>query len=83
MCLTDAFGCLFGVQTEIGIKTGGIGNKQLSINFLSSQESDWELHSVLIWDSALSTATMKAVTSALRKVSSTEFLISNSHSLAV
>ena len=61
------------VQAEIGIKTGGTGNIQLNINYDgngdANEMSDWELHSVLIWDSALSTATMKAVTAALREVS--------------
>jgi hypothetical protein len=55
---------------EIGEFSGGTGDVQLNINYNNFEESDWELHSVLIWDSALSTATMKAVTAALREVSS-------------
>ena len=62
---------MFGVQREIGTASGGSGNIQLNINYatvVAAEASDWELHSVLIWDSALSTATMKAVTAALREV---------------
>ena len=62
--------CLAGVQMEIGDASGGTGGVQLNINYPSTEASDWELHSVLVWDSALSTATMKAVTAAMREVSS-------------
>ncbi|KAJ1496385.1 hypothetical protein T484DRAFT_1662522 [Baffinella frigidus] len=55
-------------QAEIGISSGGEGNVQLNINYDSLGASDWVLHSVLIWNSTLSTATMKAVTAALRKI---------------
>ncbi|KAJ1495211.1 hypothetical protein T484DRAFT_1763176, partial [Baffinella frigidus] len=52
-------------QDEIGIANGGAGPCQLAINY--DQPSDWLVHSLLIWDSGLSTATMKQVTAALRE----------------
>ena len=74
---------LAGVQMEIGEFSGGTGDVQLNINYNNFEESDWELHSVLIWDSALSTATMKAVTAALREVSSLSLSCSLPSSLSI
>ena len=68
--------CLAGVQMEIGVFSGGTGDIQLNINYNNNELSDWELHSVLIWDSPLSTATMKAVTAALREVRSPSLSLS-------
>ena len=64
----DAFEGRVGAQDEIGSSNGGVGGGQLNINYHAAESSDWMLHSVLIWDTALSTATMKAVTAALREV---------------
>ncbi|KAJ1465893.1 hypothetical protein T484DRAFT_1922497, partial [Baffinella frigidus] len=55
-------------QDEIGTANGGGGPCQLNINVYPNEASDWLLHSLLIWDSGLSTATMKQVTAALREV---------------
>ncbi len=49
-----------------GTATGGIGNRQLSINYGGTPErSDWEFSECLIWDSALSDANMLAVSQLL------------------
>ena len=54
-------------QDAIGTVNGGIGNCQLALNY--NEPTDWLLHSLLVWDSGLSTTTMKKVTAALREVS--------------
>ncbi|KAJ1466992.1 hypothetical protein T484DRAFT_1860092 [Baffinella frigidus] len=54
-------------QSEIGVLSGGTGNCQLNINN-NGEKSHWVLHSVLIWDTSLSTTTMKTVTAALSEV---------------
>mmetsp|Transcript_20105 Transcript_20105/g.48624 ORF Transcript_20105/g.48624 Transcript_20105/m.48624 type:complete len:350 (+) Transcript_20105:218-1267(+) len=54
-------------QSEIGVLSGGTGNCQLNINN-NGEKSHWVLHSVLIWDTSLSTTTMKTVTAALSEM---------------
>lgn len=51
--------------TEVGDTNGGQGGAALNINLLVDQRSDWALHSLFIWDRALTQHEMSTVTAAL------------------
>ena len=58
MCGTNAAGVpapgnIILDQDEIGTATGGVGNVRLNIGY--QYQSDWALHSLLIWDYSLGT----------------------------
>jgi len=40
-------------QNEIGTAVGGVGSCRLNIGHQGSDQSDWALHSLLIWDYSL------------------------------
>jgi len=54
-------------QLGIGTAVGGNGHTaQLNVNYHQTEQSDFQLHSLYIWDVVLNPAQMKHVTSALR-----------------
>ena len=54
-------------QVEVGIEMGGnAAASQIHVNMHSSQTSDFNLHSLYVWNAVLSPVQMKHVTSALR-----------------